>query len=449
LHQRADERTVTSGSIPSQMLSIARHRGGRQTTGHSLLAEAQQRLSPMTQTPSSVVSSRPASLSVEARLVLASAGGQESEGAVRELAVQVADWRRVLAVAAMQGAQPILARRLRYEAPDVIPPDLGRVLDRIDRAARHRQAYLARRMRDALELLASAGIRVMMLKGAALAHTTYATFADRPMSDLDLLVDREHAREAQRLLCDAGWRPRYEAYDDWYEAKHHHLPPLVDTRASSLAVGLELHVDILPPEQNPFGLSAGDLWDDAEPAPQAPTGTMVPSATHRLLHCAIHYTWSHMLHGAGWRTFRDVHAMFVAGQLDHDAIVQGARAAGAEGCVYWTLRLARTLGFASIPDGLLAALRPRWPEAVLRRLERHFAHETVQFEELCPSVLMQRTLLTAAMRPRAARSPAPRDTEWHGPTKPALELMPDMQLAGWQQSARGFGAWRRYLAVVI
>jgi hypothetical protein len=424
-------------------LSPARHRGGQHTTALPLLPGAQQRLSSMTRSPSSSAPPVTASLSVEARLVLASAGGDERHGMIRELAGEVGDWKRVLAVAGLQGAQSILARRLRSEASEVIPPDLGKVLDRIDRAARHRQAYLERRLLDALEVLSAAGIRVMLLKGAALAHTTYDSFGDRPMSDLDLLVDREHARDAQRLLCDAGWRPRFQAYDDWYETQHHHLPPLADTRAPSLAVGLELHVDILPPQQNPFAFSARDLWREAEHAPNAPAGTLVPSATHRLLHCAIHYTWSHMLHGAGWRTFRDVHAMAVAGQLDHDAIVRHVRSSGAGACVYWTLRLAHTLGCASTPAGILESLRPRWPEAVLRRLERHFAHETVQFEQLCPSVLVQRTLLTMAMRPRATRALAPRDTEWHGPTKPALELVSEAQ------SERGFAAWRRYLAVMV
>ena len=59
--------------------------------------------------------------------------------------------------------------------------------------------HLESRMRESLRALETANVRALLLKGAALAHTAYAGVRERPMSDLDVLVDPSNAQLARRI----------------------------------------------------------------------------------------------------------------------------------------------------------------------------------------------------------------------------------------------------------
>jgi hypothetical protein len=59
----------------------------------------------------------------------------------------------------------------------------------------------------AVDVLQSAGIDVIVFKGAALAALEYRGLDVRPMDDLDVLVPEDRAAEAMRALLDAGWEP--------------------------------------------------------------------------------------------------------------------------------------------------------------------------------------------------------------------------------------------------
>lgn len=52
-----------------------------------------------------------------------------------------------------------------------------------------------------------AGIRTMVLKGAALVLLYYRNYGLRPMGDIDILVHTEQSREAIDFLIKSGWIP--------------------------------------------------------------------------------------------------------------------------------------------------------------------------------------------------------------------------------------------------
>jgi hypothetical protein len=58
---------------------------------------------------------------------------------------------------------------------------------------------------DVLSACETARIRVLVLKGAALAHIIYPDISLRPMSDLDLLVPASEAHRAQQVLAALGF----------------------------------------------------------------------------------------------------------------------------------------------------------------------------------------------------------------------------------------------------
>jgi hypothetical protein len=389
------------------------------------------------------------SLSPEARLLLCTAGGPEADAAIHALALEIRSWPRLLELGVAEGAHPVMGERLRRIGV-AIPPDVIPALEYIERAASVRQRYLERRMVDALRILSSARIGVVLLKGAALTQTTYASFLERPMSDIDLLVRPDESARAQALLMNAGWEQHYDAeFDEYYETMHH-LPPLIDSRAPSLTVGLEIHTAIVQRDRDPFAFSSERIWETARPATGLPPGTMIPSVVHRLFHCCLHFAWSHSLRKGAWRTFRDVSAMLRTEHIDWSDFVTVARESRAVKACYWTLRLARALALAPVPDGVLEELRPPRTTAVLAMLERHFSNSISDAERVCPSERLQAAVWTGVFHP--GRDHHGNELPWKGQHRPWRAMRGDAApgTATPQRSqARSPSAWIRYLNSIL
>ena len=60
---------------------------------------------------------------------------------------------------------------------------------------------------DVARRLSHEGIEVMPVKGALLQHWLYEDPADRPLTDIDLLVRASDFPAAHAVLADNGYRP--------------------------------------------------------------------------------------------------------------------------------------------------------------------------------------------------------------------------------------------------
>jgi hypothetical protein len=125
------------------------------------------------------------------------------------------DWtavelRLAKAVAAMHGVSPLLARRLRWQGP----PDWVGFLEqqRSHTAIRHvRVLALLQRIDRSLR---EAGIAGLALKGAALHAMGLYQAGERPMADIDLLVDPKDAARTAALIESLGF---LESFASWKE----------------------------------------------------------------------------------------------------------------------------------------------------------------------------------------------------------------------------------------
>jgi hypothetical protein len=112
----------------------------------------------------------------------------------------------VEAVAALVGRNrltPLIARRLRDVAPG---SELSRELLSELRESQVRTMLIRHELQQLGAVFGRSGIRWMPLKGGHLAFTVYTHPDDRPMSDIDILVDGTCFREAVDALELAGWR---------------------------------------------------------------------------------------------------------------------------------------------------------------------------------------------------------------------------------------------------
>lgn len=142
---------------------------------------------------------------------------------------------------------------------------------------------LLRKASEVAAMFASEAIVTVALKGLALAGPYYHDASLRPMSDVDLLVQRDRAVDAVALLEAAGWtathnRPRVAA-----DLAVHHAAAFVHPATRELA--LDLHWRLLPARFSDAGDAA--MWRSTVPLAADPA-LRAPEAADLLVHACAH-----------------------------------------------------------------------------------------------------------------------------------------------------------------
>ena len=338
-------------------------------------------------------------LPADQRLLLLTAGGSANDALIRQTAAEPLDWPRFFALAQIERAVPIIYPRLRALVPDLVPATGLEQMRRLAQVSDFAMLHLEHRLRESLRALQREGVKTLLLKGAGLAFTVYAGARQRPMSDIDLLVEPNEASTARRIMLETGWREADDGPPDDVYLHHHHLPPLFDSRSRDLQ--LEIHTALFP-ERQPFAFDTSEVWARARVIGPVMPGALAPCAVHALLHTCLHFFWSHQARFGVWRTIRDVHALSLTGDIDWQEFVTKARAVrGATSC-YWTLRVAQVAGGVPVPPYVLDDLCPPRRPQVLHALERHLIHNLLPVTNGCPSVKLEHWLWEAAAMPRAS-----------------------------------------------
>lgn len=204
-------------------------------------------------------------------------------------AARLDDWQELPSAAEAHGLAPLVHAHLT-QAGVTIPSEPQREL--LAFALRHRHANRVR-FRVLGEVLAAfdkADIPVIVLKGAVLAHILYASPGLRPLSDIDLLVDRREALRAQALLLTLGfWAPPSPLSRDL--AGHHHLPAAIRT-FDGQTVLIEVHHDAFS-RDSPGSLSMDRLssapqqfWVEGRPAQALGHADMLYHLCRHVAECA-------------------------------------------------------------------------------------------------------------------------------------------------------------------
>ncbi|MCB9077508.1 MAG: nucleotidyltransferase family protein [Anaerolineaceae bacterium] len=138
-----------------------------------------------------------------------------------------------------------------------IAPDLKRSLQALYLRHRHANTVRGRVLANILSHFQAAGIHVLVVKGAALAHIIYPEPGLRPMRDIDLLVKQADARRAQQLLAELGFDaplPENDALPD-----KHLLAATLKTEGLSISV--EIHHNLFS-AANTASLAIETLTDE-------------------------------------------------------------------------------------------------------------------------------------------------------------------------------------------
>lgn len=157
-------------------------------------------------------------------------------------------WEALAEEAEYHGVAPLLEPMVHLLSRQMrIPEQVKRAF--VALASRHRRAAVTREscIDELLESFTTAGVRFILLKGAALAHRIYTHPGLRPMVDIDVLIDPAHTERAVNTATRLGYsfasRPASP-----FARRMHHLPVATLTR-SGFRVALEIHVNAVSPNQ--------------------------------------------------------------------------------------------------------------------------------------------------------------------------------------------------------
>ena len=146
------------------------------------------------------------------------------------------------------------------------------------------------RMMHLLERIAgrfnSAGVPLMVLKGAALNLTLYDRPDRRSMADLDLMIRPEDVDEAFALLEElSGLRGEPLVREDFFPRFHYEMEFAI---GSIYPVKIDLHVRPFRPLRYARLLPPDAFWEAAEPRRIGRATVLIPSVEDMLIHLTVH-----------------------------------------------------------------------------------------------------------------------------------------------------------------
>ena len=280
------------------------------------------------------------------------------------------DWDALIAESGRYGVAPLLYHRLRTSHSDIPVPD--NAMERLrhiylQSAGRALQQY--HELGRVLAQLRRAHIPVIVLKGAHSAALVYRNIAIRPMGDVDILVHEDDLMEVEAALLSMGYAP---------EKRNRQIAEDICHFAYGLPQSdffVEVHWQLLP-SLHRLNIDHDGLWERSRPATIAGTEVAVLCPEDVLLYLCLH-TCKHLFE-MGLKPFLDIAeaVRYFGNEIDWKKVEMCGRQWGAERCVYLTLRLARELAEASVPDDLMRAIKPSdFDERfVVLAMERVFAY---------------------------------------------------------------------------
>ena len=275
------------------------------------------------------------------------------------------EWRAARAAAAIHGVGPLLAGSLRWRGP----PGWHAFLE--DQRAQTEKRY--RRIEALAKLIdqhaREAGIPMVALKGAALHEMGIYRAGERPMADLDLLVEEPDMAAATKLLEARGFHVELSFWKNRvFKAEGETASGGGLGERCDYPVKVELHWRIR--ERLPLELA--DISPVVFPANPRPGLNPYPSRASLLMHLVLHAAGS-----MATRDLRLVHVhdlALVCGGMqaeDWEEILRQGRS-GTQG-PWWflpPLQLVRRYYPDSVPDPVLSRLRPACPARLRRATAR-------------------------------------------------------------------------------
>ncbi len=166
-----------------------------------------------------------------------------------------------------------------------VPPEVARHLQSMRLLAQRQHEELRHETGQLLRVFESAGLPLVLLKGAAYVLQDLRVGEGRMVSDIDILVPRERLADVESALMLSGWvSTNNNPYDQrYYRTWMHELPPMRHLRRGTV---LDVH-HALVPLSGRLRADPSAMLADIRPIPGNP-GVYALSPTDMVLHSAAH-----------------------------------------------------------------------------------------------------------------------------------------------------------------
>jgi hypothetical protein len=264
------------------------------------------------------------------------------------------DWERFVAMAEAHGVAPLVYRT--FSRLPIVRHVPDQALSRLH--ARYLTNGVANVLwQEELERVVAglngAGIRPMLLKGAALLHTVYPDSALRQLRDLDVLVPSGELPRAEQRLLALGYAPTDVRWPvgtwppDWYEKAY--------SRQGMGGCGtvVEIHWG-LARRTAPLRIPVDALARASEPILVNGFEAAVLSPIHQILHLSTHMAYNDGF-GVGLARPVDLHEAIESFRhsLDWDALAAESRRFRASRCLRYSLAIVAALFGTQVPPSVL------------------------------------------------------------------------------------------------
>lgn len=274
------------------------------------------------------------------------------------------DWGAFLQFAIEERLTPLLYHTLRDR--EITPLEIETNLrDNFDYTAR-RNLFLLHELQEVLDGLTTAGIEAVIFKGAALAEHVYQNIALRPMSDLDLLIRRDHLSAAIEAIGPLGYERDYSFNVAWSMDYESEVP---FTKLGIERVVLDIHWRLFSWTFYIQAMPMAWFWETARPAEFGRSPALILGPEAQVLYLCWHAT----KHGFGKRgllwifDIAEVIQLYQA-KLDWDLLLAQAQAGSLVLPIQQLLpQVAEELG-APVPDDVLARCRHQSPTPGEKRI---------------------------------------------------------------------------------
>jgi Uncharacterised nucleotidyltransferase len=234
-----------------------------------------------------------------------------------------------------------------------------------------------------LDVLASAGVTPILLKGTSLAYTTYAAPSFRPRADTDLLIAREQVDQARQAMtglgfvaaANSGGERLFAQFQLWKQDRH------------GVEHVFDFHWKISTQSMFADVLTYDELAVAAEEVPALGRHARGAGALHALLLACIHPAMHHR-NAEHLLWMYDIHLLasrFSETQFDGLAEIAVAKHVAAI-CAHELARAGARFGF-HVPPRVMAALAAQTdePSAAYLRPRRRWIHELISSVQGLPS----------------------------------------------------------------
>ncbi|MCS6829755.1 MAG: nucleotidyltransferase family protein [Armatimonadota bacterium] len=221
-------------------------------------------------------------------------------------------WEGLISESRLNGVSGVLYKLL----PDDAPSSVRDVLRSDYQSQLAANILYLEKLGQIVPALKSAGVRFVVVKGAALLATVYSDMGMRAMKDVDLLVHHEDANILKPVMQQLGWQEEDEDIAGKHFGQRYRAETSFTRREGALLLRLEAHLDA--PGVYPLAREA--IWRKLVFVSAAGIDEMpVLSVPAHLNYLCTHFYYHHCGQGLKWLV--DVALLIPQVRSWHDVVV--------------------------------------------------------------------------------------------------------------------------------